>query len=120
MRVATFQSNLALFCRFHHRQVHEGRVVVQVLDVGALRFVRPDGESFDSVAPDHTRPLSDWRRLPEHHEQQGIRIDKNTAATRWRGETMDYGLAIEVLLQHSKRGARVSAETRIPVLRSAG
>ena len=111
-------SNLVQLCRFHHRQVHEGRVVVQVLDDGALRFVRPDGESFDSVAPDHTRPLSDWRQLPEHHEQQGIHIDKNTAATRWRGETMDYGLAIEVLLQHSKRGERVSAETR-PVVRPA-
>jgi hypothetical protein len=104
-------SNLVQLCRFHHRQVHEGRVVVQVLDDGALRFVRPDGESFDSVAPDHTRPLPDWRQLPEYHEQQSIRIDKNTATTRWRGETMDYGLAIEVLLQHSKRGARVSAES---------
>jgi hypothetical protein len=55
--------------------------------------------------------LPDWRQLSEDHEQQGVRIDKNTATTRWRGETMDYGLAIEVLLQHSKRGARVSAET---------
>jgi len=98
-------------CRHHHRQVHEGRVVVQVLDDGALRFVRPDGASFQSVAPDHTRPLSDWRQLPQNHGQQGIHIDKNTAITRWRGERMDYGLAINVLLQHAKRGARVSAES---------
>jgi hypothetical protein len=104
-------SNLVQLCRHHHRQVHEGRVVVQVLDDGALRFVRPTGESFDSIAPGHTRPLSDWRQLPQDHGQQGIHIDKNTAVTRWRGETMDYGLAIDVLLQHSKRGARVSAET---------
>jgi hypothetical protein len=104
-------SNLVQLCRFHHRQVHEGRVVVQHLDDGALRFVRPDGCSFDSVAPEHTRPLSDWRQLPTIHEQQDIRIDKNTAATLWRGESMDYGLAIEVLLQHAKRGQRVSAET---------
>jgi hypothetical protein len=104
-------SNLVQLCRFHHRQVHEGRVVAQHLDDGALRFVRPDGRSFDSVAPEHTRPLSDWRQLPTIHEQQDIRIDKNTAATLWRGEKMDYGLAIEVLLQHAKRGQRVSAET---------
>ena len=45
------------------------------------------------------------------HDQQGIHIDKNTATTRWRGEKMDYGLAIEVLLQHARRPARVSAET---------
>jgi hypothetical protein len=85
--------------------------VVQHLDDGALRFVRPDGRSFDSVAPEHTRPLFDWRQLLTIHAQQGIRIDKNTAATLWRGEKMDYGLGIEVLLQHAKRGQRASAET---------
>jgi hypothetical protein len=104
-------SNLVQLCRFHHRQVHEGRVVVQHLDDGALRFVRPDGRSFDSVAPEHTRPLFDWRQLLTIHAQQGIRIDKNTAATLWRGEKMDYGLGIEVLLQHAKRGQSASAET---------
>jgi hypothetical protein len=105
-------SNLVQLCRFHHRQVHEGSVVIQYLDDGALRFVRPDGRSFDSVAPEHSRPLADWRELPAMHERHGVHIDKDTAATRWRGEKMDYGLAIEVLLQHAKRGRRVSAETR--------
>src|SRR6202042_2076905 len=100
--------NLVQLCRFHHRQVHEGRVVVQILDDGALRFLKPNGESFDSIAPDHTRPLSDWRQLQEDHTQQGIRIDPKTATTRWRGETMDYGLAVDVLLQHSHRPRRVS------------
>jgi hypothetical protein len=92
--------------------VHEGRVVIERLDEGALRFLRPDGRSFDSVATEHTRPLSNWQELPAVHDQQGIRIDKNTAATRWRGEKMDYGLAIEVLFQHSRRAPGVSAETR--------
>ena len=105
-------SNLVQLCRFHHRQVHEGNVVVEILDDGALRFVRSNGESFESVAPDHGHPLADWRQLPSDHEQEGIHIDKTTAATLWRGETMDYGLAIEVLLQHSHREAHdVSAET---------
>ena len=105
-------SNLVQLCRFHHRQVHEGRVVIQYLDDGALRFVRPDGRSFDSVAPEHSRPLSDWEGFQAAHEQLGIRIDKRTATTRWRGEKMDYGLAIDVLLQHAKRAPGVSAETR--------
>jgi Domain of unknown function (DUF222) len=104
-------SNLVQLCRFHHRQVHEGRVVIQHLDDGALRFLRPDGESFDSVISEHTRPLSDWQQLPAVHAQEGIRIDQNTAATRWRGEKMDYGLGIEVLLQHAGRGQDVSAES---------
>ena len=57
-------SNLVQLRRFHHRQVHEGSVVIQYLDDGALRFVRPDGRSFDSVAPEHSRPLCRWRELP--------------------------------------------------------
>jgi hypothetical protein len=48
--------------------------------------------------------------LPAVHDQQGIDIDKNTATTRWRGEKMDYGLAIEVLLQHARRKPGVSGE----------
>jgi hypothetical protein len=103
-------SNLVQLCRFHHRQVHEGRVVVQRLDDGAVRFLRPDGRSFDSVAPDHTRPLSDWQELPAAHDQQGIHIDKSTATTRWRGEKMDYGLAIEALLHHARRDRGVSGD----------
>jgi hypothetical protein len=46
----TKMSNLVTLCRFHHRKVHEGQVVVQVLDDGAIRFVQPNGESFDSHA----------------------------------------------------------------------
>ena len=68
------------------------------------------GQSFDSVAPDHTRPLLDWKQLPATHQQRGIHIDARTATTLWRGEVMDYGLAVEVLLQHAKRRRNVSAE----------
>jgi Domain of unknown function (DUF222)/HNH endonuclease len=106
-------SNLVQLCRFHHRQVHEGRVVIRRLDDGALRFLRPDGRSFDNVAPEHARPLSDWQELRAVHDQQGIRIDNKTATTRWRGEKMDYGLATEVLFQHARRAPRVSAEGRV-------
>lgn len=104
-------SNLALLCRFHHRQVHEGRVAIQVLDDGALRFLKPDGQSFDSVAPDHTRPLSDWVQLSALHQAAGIHINADTAATLWRGERMDYGLAVGVLLHKAERAKHVSAET---------
>jgi hypothetical protein len=46
-------SNLVTLCRFHHRAVHEGKVRVHVLDDGAVRFLQPNGESFDSIAPGH-------------------------------------------------------------------
>ncbi len=108
-------SNLVSLCRFHHRAVHEGRVCVQVLDDGALRFTKPNGESFDSLARGHSQPLSDWRELIASHRAQDIRIDRATASTLWRGERIDYGLGIEVLLQQAKgastRAKDVSAET---------
>jgi len=99
-------------CRFHHRQVHEGRVEIRVLDDGALRFLKPDGQAFDSVAAEQTRPLSDWGQLYARHREEGIHINADTAMTLWRGESMDYGLAVEVLLQQARRARNVSAEIR--------
>lgn len=93
----TKMSNLVTLCRFHHRKVHEGAVVVLVLDDGAIRFVQPNGESFDSVSRNHTHPLGDWRQLPAVHEWAGIHINARTAATRWDGGPMDYGIAMDVL-----------------------
>jgi hypothetical protein len=52
-------SNLVTLCRFHHRAVHEGRLVVERLDDGAWRFSKPDGESLVAVLPQHTRPLDE-------------------------------------------------------------
>lgn len=105
-------SNLVSLCRFHHRLVHEGAVAVQVLDDGALRFLTSNGESFESVAPEHSRTLGDWTALVAAHRHHAIHIDEHTAATRWRGERIDYALAIDVLLQQANRAKSVSAETR--------
>jgi hypothetical protein len=107
---ATSLSNLLTLCRFHHRQVHEGGVAIRVLDDGAVRFLRPDGSAFDGIVLGGTRPMGDWTRLAAADAALGIHIDENTAATRWRGETMDYGLAIDTLL-HQARARHVSAET---------
>jgi hypothetical protein len=55
--------------------------------------------------------------LAELHTELGIHIDPDTAATRWRGERMDYDLGVWVLSQpHAGAGgfdtdADVSAET---------
>jgi hypothetical protein len=106
-------SNLVSLCRFHHRAVHEGGVQIQVLDDGAFRFIKPNGDTFDSIAEGFTQPISDWSELPRTNGNQGIHINSKTAVTRWCGETMDYGLGVQVLLQqHYKHKDRnVSAET---------
>jgi hypothetical protein len=121
-------SNLVLLCRYHHRQVHEGGVVIQVLDDGALRFTVKNGRSFDSLAPardvagrsgsrhtntDVTR--GNWSQLVADLAESGTTITPNTAVTRWRGERMDYGIAIDALLSRTRQSppaAGVSAETR--------
>ncbi|MCO5118397.1 MAG: HNH endonuclease [Burkholderiaceae bacterium] len=97
---ATRLSNLVLLCRHHHRQVHEGRVEVQVLDDGALRFKGPDGRAFEA-APG-TR--GDSREIVLTHRREGLAIDAGTAVTRWAGERMDYAMAVEGLLRQQERG----------------
>jgi hypothetical protein len=95
-------SNLVTLCRFHHRAAHEGKVEIHVLDDGAIRFLRPSGESFDSIAPGHSHPMSDWRELPRHHDEQGITINPRTAVTRWDGGPMDFGMAVDGLLYRAR------------------
>jgi hypothetical protein len=97
----TKPSNLVSLCRFHHRAVHEGGIRIERLDDGALRFVRPNGRTIDSVAPGCTQPLGDWTQLPAATEP----------LAKWRGDRMDYGLGVEVLLQHARRGKDVPAGT---------
>src|SRR4051812_31202025 len=71
-------SNLVTLCRFHHRLVHEGGVQIQILEDGAFRFIKPNGQCFDSVAVGCTQPISDWTDVLEDHHEHGIHIDKNT------------------------------------------
>jgi hypothetical protein len=104
-------SNLVSLCRFHHHAVHEGGIQIIVLDDGAFRFIKPNGDAFDSIAEGFTQPLSDWPELVATNSEQGIHIDNKTAVTRWCGEKMDYGLGVEVLLQQHRKTKRVSAET---------
>jgi len=83
--------------------VHEGGVTIQVLDDGAFRFVKPDGKTLDSLPP-HQRTPSAWTQLALHHENAGLTVEPGTAVTRWGGESVDYGLAVGVLLAEAKRG----------------
>jgi hypothetical protein len=92
----TKPGNLVSLCRFHHHAVHEGGIRIEKLDDGALRFVKANGAAIDSVAPGCTQPPGDWKRLPP-----------GTMVNRWRGERMDYGLAIEVLMQQASRAKDV-------------
>lgn len=100
-------SNLVTLCRFHHRLVHEGQVIVQTLDDGAFRFVRPDGRTFDSPAP----VPATWTGIVDTHESSAIHITPTTAITGWTGEALDCDLAVSWLMQNARRTKNVPAET---------
>jgi hypothetical protein len=112
-------SNLALLCRHHHRQVHEGGVMVQAIEDGALRFTTRDGRMFDSPLPTQsgTEPTTppteilqgDWTQLLAAHDASSIVITPETAATRWRGEHMDYGTAVDALLYRVHRAQSMAS-----------
>jgi hypothetical protein len=74
---------------------------------GAFRFTRPDGESIESLLP----PTTDWHGLVAMNEAADIQVNPRTAITRWTGESIDYGIAVQVLLEKAERAKHVSAET---------
>jgi hypothetical protein len=84
--------------------VHEGGVRIERLDDGAWRFIRPDGEAYVSTSPGHTMPMhGDWETVVKEHTERDVPIGPHTARTRWRGEAMDYGIAIDVLLAKERK-----------------
>jgi hypothetical protein len=59
--------------------VHEGGFDVQILDDGALRFVRPDGEPVDNVLPGGSQPPGNVDETPVAAE--GARSGGNVLLT---------------------------------------
>src|ERR1700736_3760123 len=98
---ATKLKNLVHLCRTHHRLVHEGGIGVRARAGGGWRFSRPDGREFD--AADFVPAPQEWTALRDTHAALGIEIDSDTAATRWRGERMDYELGVWGLCQEHAR-----------------
>jgi hypothetical protein len=112
--------NLVSLCRWHHRLVHEGGIRIEPRVHGGWRFVRPDGGEFELTPFDPSLSYN-WTDLKTTHEARSIHIDSTTAATRWRGERMDYELGVWMLCNQSagyhdgngrsSGGPNVSAET---------
>jgi hypothetical protein len=101
-------SNLVTLCRLHHRLVHEGQIMIETLADGGWRFLHPDGRHFEVIR--YTQhPTYEGDELEHTHADLGIHIDSNTAATRWRGERMDYELGVWVLCNQARR-ARLEHE----------
>jgi hypothetical protein len=98
----TRPSNLVSLCRFHHRAVHEGGFNVRILDDGALRFIDPRGDVVDRAQPGCTQPPGDTSQLPA-----GEFVDC------WHGQRMDLPLAVDLLIQRSRKRGDVPAGTSV-------
>jgi len=62
--------------------------------------VKANGVPVDNVAPGFTQPRGDWKDIPE-----------GTLVSRWRGEQMDYDLAVDGLMQRARQAKDVPAGT---------
>jgi len=98
----TSLGNLVMLCRRHHRSLHEGGMLVERAPDGELQFRRPDGRPFDPLPAGRDVDFH-GTELAQRHACNGPPIDGATAVTRWRGERMDYDLAVDVLLQQAER-----------------
>lgn len=103
-------SNLVTLCRWHHRLVHEGEIKVEPLHTGGWRFSKPDGCEFRPVEADASLE-NEGTEIENTHRTQGLLITADTAATGWRGESMDYDLAVFLLCHTACADSDVSAET---------
>jgi len=85
------------------------------LEYNTVYIISSEATLMDDACPRERPALS----LPELEAQiTELAGDKDTATTLWRGERMDYGLAIEELLQQARGARGVSAET--PEIGNAG
>jgi len=98
-------SNLLTLCRRHHREVHEGGIRIEATPSGGWRFFRPDWREFDFIYPAEPPTYGGWE-LERDHAALGLHIDEDTAATRWRGERIDYDHGVWVLCHQKERSRR--------------
>jgi len=97
----TALSNLMLLCRFHHRAVHEGGISVEALDAvdadARFRFRRADGTVLPPVPAHRRLPDEPARALMHRNRADGIVPGPWTPTPDWHGESLDLGLAIDLL-----------------------
>ena len=101
--------NLVLLCRRHHRAVHEEGVRVEMTEGstetgteggsadGPVRFFHPDGRAIPVVPKPPHLPAEPTTEFLRAQRKRGINPHRWTATPLWNGETLDYGLAIDML-----------------------
>ena len=113
----TSLNNLVTLCSHHHHMVHEGGYDVRKV-AGEIEFTSPegmriqsagrnghwDGASFRGNSGEFARIDPGEVPLAAFNGKRELGIDTHTARCGWRGERMDYGMAMERLCWESGIG----------------
>jgi hypothetical protein len=84
----TSMDNLVTLCRKHHRLVHKGEYTIRSEPDRIVFVDRRKHEIPVAFSPEPGQPLELLNQL------EGLDIDHQTAASRWRGEQMDYDYSV--------------------------
>jgi HNH endonuclease len=99
---STSLNNLVLLCPFHHQQVHEGGFSISLEPSGEVTVREPGGANIGRRHPtpaaireddDLVVWMTDWLRPGDRS------IDAWTATSSWDGDSVDYGAAIDAMLE---------------------
>jgi len=104
----TSLDNLVTLCRYHHRQLHRDAFFIDVekrgLDAQFI-FRTPSGRRMEqSVYPQFPRDSAESSRSALRSVAPSV--TSTTCITHWRGESFDYGMAVDALLWRDSPGAR--------------
>jgi len=93
----TNMDNLVLLCRRHHRLVHEEGYGISAGAFGEITFTLPDGR----VVPNnqHGRFRGNVIGLRTRNRQNRLEIDQHTAVPKLFEGPLDYGMAMDGLIQ---------------------
>ncbi|MCZ6828593.1 MAG: HNH endonuclease signature motif containing protein, partial [Gammaproteobacteria bacterium] len=110
----TSLENLATLCKFHHRALHQGEFTIARSpdEVEEFQFADRCGNKITPTFRPQLPCHDDVSAEILHIENFRPEIDSNTCKTRWGGESMDYHMAIQSLLEREYRAEKnVSAES---------
>ncbi|MGI8460647.1 MAG: DUF222 domain-containing protein [Solirubrobacterales bacterium] len=94
----TSLSNLAEFCRHHHRLLHEGGFTVERIGPRRLRFRRPDGR----IVPGRPRRVRGRpKAIAAEHRRNGLGVASDGCAAKFGGDPFEYDLAVGELLRRA-------------------
>ena len=100
--------NLVKLCRYHHTQLHLGRFTIEIMKDECTSKKRQKNNPTLIFKSPTGKVIPNEESLPKctvegFFEQQWPDITSTTCVTLWQGEIMDYGMAIDGLLDSRKK-----------------